>query len=160
MAHHIPQNYNLKWISKGKNSLLIREPKKVLSSYIKKNELKNSKELGYYDQYKIFKYLLKNNEQIIIINSEDLILNTEKTLKKLCQKLKIQFDKKMLSWPKGERNSDGIWGQVWYKNVINSTSFENNKLVKKIVIPNKYQDILKECNEIYEELNSFNLLLE
>ena len=35
MAHHIPQNYNLKWISKGKNSLLIREPKKVLSSYIK-----------------------------------------------------------------------------------------------------------------------------
>ena len=66
----------------------------------------------------------------------------------------------MLSWPKGKRNSDGIWGQIWYKNVINSTSFEKNKLVKKIVIPNKYQDILKECNEIYEELNSFNLLLE
>ncbi len=160
MAHHIPQNNNLKWISEGKNSLLIRDPKKVLSSYIKKNELKNSKELGYHDQYKIFKYLLKNNEKILIINSEDLILNTEKTLIKLCQKLKIQFDKKMLSWPKGKRNSDGIWGQIWYKNVINSTSFENNKLVKKIVIPNKYQDILKECNEIYEELNSFNLLLE
>ena len=41
----------------------------------------------------------------------------------MCEYFNINFTSKMLKWPKGERRTDGVWSQYWYKNVINSDSF-------------------------------------
>ena len=43
----------------------------------------------------------------------------------------------MLNWPKGRRDSDGIWEKIWYKNVKSSTSF-NKILSKEYEIPKKF----------------------
>ena len=61
----------------------------------------------------------------------------------------------MLKWPKGIRKSDGIWGKIWYKKVINSNSFNNQKETHELKIPTKYEKILNECNKIYENLNLY-----
>ena len=45
-------------------------------------------------------------------------------LQRLCQALSIPFDKNMLSWEKGGIPEDGVWADVWYKNVHQTTGFE------------------------------------
>ena len=56
------------------------------------------------------------------------------------------------NWPKGYRDTDGIWSKVWYQDVISSTTF-NSKNSKEYIVPKSYENIYKECIEIYKELN-------
>ena len=157
MTHHLFESTPIDWIAKNKNCLLIRNPAKVINSYIKKSELNSANDLGFPSQYRIFNYLKKNHMELIIINADDLVSNPKKLLIQLCKKLKIRFSSKMLKWPKGSRKTDGIWGKIWYSNVENSNSFKINKKDNFNKLPNKYLSIFDECNEIYKELNSFKL---
>ena len=109
MTQHIIKNTNLDWITNGYNCFLIRHPAKVINSYIKKNSLKNIDDIGFKNQFKIFNKIKKNNLNFIVINADNILINPKKTIKTLCKILKIRFSKKMLSWPKGKRSSDGIW---------------------------------------------------
>ena len=71
MTHHILDNTSIKWISKGINCFLIRHPAEVINSYIKKNTLENSYDIGYPNQLRIFNK----------VNRE--ILKSKKSLKSL-----------------------------------------------------------------------------
>jgi len=66
----------------------------------------------------------------------------------------LDFDKNMLNWPKGYRDTDGIWSKVWYQDVISSTTF-NTKNSKEYIVPKTYENIYKECLDIYEEINKY-----
>jgi len=159
MTQHINLDYDLTWINKGKNIFLLRDPNKVINSYIKKNNILNSSDIGFPEQLKIFKYVKKNNKSnFVVINADYLLKNPKIILSQLCSSFKIKFDKRMLSWKSGERSSDGIWSKVWYKNVIKSEKFQL-KQTEKIKIPNKYNEIYEECLEIYKELNQYSIKL-
>ena len=41
----------------------------------------------------------------------------------LCERLGLDFDEAMLSWPAGPRPEDGVWAPHWYHNVHRSTGF-------------------------------------
>ena len=58
----------------------------------------------------------------------------------------------MLNWPKGSRDTDGIWGKYWYNNVINSTGF-NPYTLKNSEVPDEYKSIYKESLKLYEDLH-------
>jgi len=152
MTHHILDETRLDWISKGINCFLIRDPAKVIVSYLKKNTLQSIQDVGFKKLYEIFKKL--NSKDPIIINSDYLLENPEKYLKILCQKLNLDFDQNMLNWPKGYRDTDGIWSKVWYQDVISSTTF-NTKNSKEYIVPKTYENIYKECLDIYEEINKY-----
>ena len=152
MTHHILDETKLDWINKGKNFFLIRDPAKVIVSYLRKNTLKTIQDVGYKKLYEIFK--LFSSEKPIVINSDYLLENPEKYLKILCQKLNLDFDQNMLNWPKGYRDTDGIWSKVWYQDVISSTTF-NTKNSKEYIVPKTYENIYKECLDIYEEINKY-----
>ena len=157
MTHHILEYTPTDWVKNGHNCFLIRNPKEVIHSYLKKNILNDSSDIGFTNQKKIFKLIKKINNNPIVINAYDLSNNPKKVLKILCKKLKIPFSNKMLNWPIGQRDSDGIWEKIWYQNVKLTTNFQKfNK--EKIEIPYKYQDIYSECMEIFEELNKYNIL--
>ena len=152
MAQHNLQNKNLNWIKKMENVFLIRNPKEVILSYTKKHELVNILQLGYIQQI----YLVNKIESAfsitpIIIDSQDLLQNPKNILKKLCEKCNIPFYNKMLSWPKGARKTDGIWGKYWYAKVENSTHFspyiKNNN-----TLPLQYKKIFLECMDYYAKL--------
>ena len=63
------------------------------------------------------------NFEPIIIDANDLLDNPKRMITELCNKLDIKFTSRMLSWPVGKRDSDGVWGPYWYENVYKSTQF-------------------------------------
>ena len=135
-----------------KNCLLIRHPSDVILSYIKKNEIKNIEQLGYPQQVNIYKMLSEETKSLpIIIDAKDLLINPKGILIQICEKLKIDFDLKMLSWPSGTRETDGIWGEHWYKQVEASTNFKPFVETKRD-IPSKYMSIYNECIKYYDFL--------
>ena len=159
MSHHIIKKIPINWITKGINCFLIRHPKEVLLSYIQKNDLIDSNDLGYPAQLRLFNYIKTSNKKILVIDAKDLSEKPEIILKKICKKINIPFTEKMLNWPKGRRVSDGIWEKIWYKNVKSSTSF-NKILNKEYEIPKKYNHIYNECLKIYDQLKIYNIINE
>ena len=154
MAHHILDLNNIEWINNCQNCILLRHPKEVISSFTKKNTLNSVKELGYPQQYEIFKFLKKNNKSCIVIDSKELLKNPEKSLSAWCKKINIEYDKSMLKWEKGNHVDDGIWWKYWYDNVIKTTGFNKYK-EKDINIENKYDSIYNDSMEYYNYLRSF-----
>ena len=117
MAHHLINLENIEWIKDFHNCFLIRHPKDVISSYIRKNKLNNINELGYPQQYALIQYLQKIRKNILVIDASDLLNNPEIILNHWCNHLNILFDKKMLHWNEGFYSNDGIWGEYWYNNI-------------------------------------------
>ena len=158
MAHHVPLEMDISWIKQVANCFLIRNPKEVILSFQKQFPIKSVEQLGYNQLFKLFNFHVKNLGFIPpIIDSRDVLENPEEILSKLCDKIGITFSKHMLSWPSGGRDSDGIWGKYWYKNVEQSTGFQRYNSVD-IKLPNNLEDIYKECLHIYEELHSNRIL--
>ena len=157
MTHHILDKTNIEWLKKGTNCFLIRHPSKVINSYIKKNTLQSITDIGFYQMFRLFKYVNKNiSKEIIVINSDTLLENPELYLKKLCQNLNIDFSTKMLKWPKGKTNDFGIWYKHWYHDIINSTEFAITKNIIKDV-PKNYEKIYMESLNIYDHMNQYSI---
>ena len=58
MTHHILDETRLDWINRGINCFLIRDPAKVIVSYLKKNTLQSIQDVGFKKLYEIFKKLM------------------------------------------------------------------------------------------------------
>ena len=159
MTHHILAKTPIEWIKNGINCFLIRNPKEVILSYIKKNDLNSSNDIGFPMQKKIFELVKKMGLKTVVINSENLSSDPKKVLTILCKNLNIPFSNKMLNWPTGKRISDGIWEKVWYQNVQSYTNFEILKN-NNDQLPNKYNKIYHECLEIFNDLNKYNIFNE
>tara|TARA_B100000214_G_scaffold28671_1_gene18632 strand:- start:704 stop:1438 length:735 start_codon:yes stop_codon:yes gene_type:complete len=149
MAQHNLKGYDISWISNLQNCLLIRNPKYVIHSYAQQLPIKNESQLGYKQQIEILEYIKKINGTIPpIIDAKDVLLHPENILKKLCDKIGIGFSKSMLSWKKGSKVSDGIWGKYWYSSVNKSTSFIPYKK-RDIVLARDLVPIYNKCMELY-----------
>jgi hypothetical protein len=59
-----------------------------------------------------------------IVDAHDFLDAPEAHLRRLCDWLGIEFTDRMLSWPPGPRDSDGVWAPHWYAAVWASTGFE------------------------------------
>ena len=99
---------------------------------------------------------LFQNQPFIVVNADNILKNPHKMINKLCKRLNISFTKKMLTWPKGKRITDGIWSKVWYKNVELSNTFSKYKN-EKIHVPKKYKKIYEESLKYYNEMNKYSL---
>lgn len=156
MAHHLLNTNDIDWIKSFNNFLLIRDPKEVIASYVKKNNLNKIEELGYKQQIKIAEYLTKKNEKFAVIDCKDLLDNPKNILMSWCKFLDISFSEKMLKWKKGNHPNDGIWWNHWYGNVIKTTGF--TKLNREnIIVDAKYRCIYNEANDYYRELRKYCL---
>ena len=154
MAHHLIDLNNIDWINHLENCILIRHPKSVINSYIKKNTLNHIDELGYPQQYKIVKYLDSVGKKFIVIDSDILLNNPEKILSQWCKAINLKFDNSMLNWKKGSHPQDGIWWKHWYDSVINTTHFQKFSKDKN-ELDKKYQSIYDEALEYYKKLYYF-----
>tara|TARA_Y100000389_G_scaffold190193_1_gene214801 strand:- start:14631 stop:15347 length:717 start_codon:yes stop_codon:yes gene_type:complete len=154
MAHHLIDLNNINWIHHFENCILIRHPKSVINSYIKKNTLNHIDELGYPQQYKIMKYLDSIGKKFIVIDSDILLNNPEKILSQWCKGINLKFDNSMLNWKKGSHPQDGIWWEHWYDSVINTTHFQKFSKDKND-LDKKYQSIYDEALEYYKKLYYF-----
>ena len=151
MAHHLINLNNIDWIKSFQNCILIRHPKDVINSYVKKNILNNVDELGYPQQYKIINYLDSIGKKFIVIDSNILLNNPEKILSKWCSSIDLEFDISMLKWEKGSHPQDGIWWKHWYDNVIKTTGFKKNSS-NEDPLDQKYQLIYNQSLEYYNDM--------
>ena len=154
MAHHLIDLNNINWIKKFENCILIRHPKDVIRSYIKKNRLIHVDELGYPQQYKIMRYLDSIGKKFIVIDSNILLNNPEKILSQWCSSINLEFDISMLKWQKGKHSQDGIWWKHWYDSVITTTHFQKFS-VNQSQLDKKYQSIYDEALDYYNKLYYF-----
>ena len=127
MVQHILPNFEKKWILKCINCFLIREPKEVISSFLKKWPDADFEDFGFLDQINLFHYI-KNESGMppVVIDAANLRDSPETYLPRLCSKLNISWDPKMLQWDAGLKPYDGIWASHWYPSVNSSTGFKKN----------------------------------
>jgi hypothetical protein len=154
MAHHLIDLNKINWIQSFENCILIRHPKDVINSYVKKNTLNHIDELGYPQQYKIIKYLKNIGRKFIVIDSNILLNNPKKILSKWCNSIDLEFDISMLRWKKGNHPQDGIWWKHWYDNVIYTNHFEKFPS-NECQLDKKYQMIYDEALDYYNKLYYF-----
>jgi len=159
MTQHILIDDSLEWIKDLSNVFLIRDPKQVILSYLKKFKLEDESLIGFIQLKRIFDYLKNNTESDpIVIDANDILKNPSAMLNRLCEKLKIPYSDKMLRWKKGYRDTDGVWASHWYDNVINTTRFTSFKENKEL-LPKKYSKIYNQSMEIYNQLHNYRIKL-
>ena len=153
MTHHLLDSVNRDWMKDVMNCFLIRNPKDMIISYSKIHSDITRDLLGIEQQKEIFDYVQNFTGEVPpVIDAKDVLLNPRGVLTKFCNRIGIDFSEKMLNWPKGSRDTDGIWGKYWYNNVINSTGF-NPYTVKNSEVPDEYKSIYKESLKLYEDLH-------
>ncbi|MGJ8627211.1 MAG: HAD family hydrolase [Sulfitobacter sp.] len=118
MPHHMLDGFPMDWAEKCVNIHLIRHPARVIASYSAKREAPTLEDIGFKQQFDLY-----NKIGGLIIDSTDIRANPERMLRKLCQKIELDFRPEMLNWPAGPRPEDGIWASHWYGVVHNSSGF-------------------------------------
>jgi len=158
MTHHLLPEIDREWVVDLTNCFLIRDPREVILSYIKKNPGPTLEDLGFVQQCEIFDFVRERTDTIPpVIDADDVLKNPEQMLRALCDAISVGFDKAMLSWPLGLRDTDGIWAKHWYDAVARSTSFEPYK-PREGNVPESLRDIYEKCRHCYEQLYEHRLL--
>ena len=126
---HMPQqlylpNIRRDWLSQMRHALLIRAPERVVASFDAKLPSPSLEDIGVPQMDRLDAELTAlNGAPPPVFKAEDVLANPEGMLRALCAALDVPFDEAMLSWPKGARDTDGVWGAHWYMAVENSTGF-------------------------------------
>ena len=157
MAHHMLDHIELNWLDKLTNCFLIRSPVEVITSYIKVRSQPTLLDLGFPQLLRLFDTVRRNTGSIPpVIDSQDVLEDPRGTLMLLCEAVAVPFSEKMLSWPPGRRDSDGLWAPHWYAAVEESTGFALYR-PKNEQPPPQLQDLLAQAQAAYEDLYRFRL---
>jgi hypothetical protein len=107
-----------------RHAFLIREPERMIASYLKKREAARFQDFGLESQTEFFE---REAERLghapPVIDANDVLAAPKAVLSKLCGALEIPWDPAMLRWAPGRRETDGVWAAHWYNAVENSTGF-------------------------------------
>ena len=157
MTHHLLPEIDREWLEAVTNCFLIRDPREVINSYIKKREDPALEDLGFVQQTEIFDFVrTRTNAVPPVVDARDVLENPEGTLRLICKAVGVGFSKSMLSWPPGLRETDGVWATHWYGEVAKSTSFQRYHSSPSEV-PARLREIYQRCCECYERLYEYRL---
>ena len=158
MTHHINITDDISWIKHITNCFLIRDPMDVIISYKKIYSEVSMNLIGLEQQNKIFDYVLNNiNDKPLVIDAHDLRNDPENILKKACQKLNIKFTKKMIQWTAGPKKNEGVWGEYWYQNVWNTTSFIKEKNSQNKRVKPNIKNLYEQAKIFYDKLYHYKI---
>lgn len=124
MAHHMLNIALGDWMDALCHVFLIRDPRRMLASYIKKHDIDMTPEtLGLPQLDALYDTISDRYGKPLIITTEAILSNPEKALSALCDCIGLEFDPAMLRWEPGLKDTDGIWATHWYDRVMQSTGF-------------------------------------
>ena len=157
MTLHLLPELDRSWLSELTNCFLIREPEAVIASYAAVRSEATLEDIGFIQQAELFEQVREiSGETPMVIDSREFLLDPQAMLEAICRQLEIEFDPNMLSWPKGARESDGVWAKYWYDSVWNSTGFSAYR-EKQYQLNAKDQEIANRARPYYEELYQYRL---
>jgi len=157
MTHHLLPEIEREWLGTMTNCFLIRDPREVIASYIKKRENPALEDLGFVQQMEIFDFVCdRTKARPPVVDAKDVLENPERMLRLLCDAVGIEFSEWMLSWASGIRETDGIWAKYWYTEVARSTSFRPYRK-RDHDVPERLRKTYDRCREYYEQLYQYRL---
>jgi hypothetical protein len=163
MTHHLLPEISRDWLGNVTNCFLIRDPARVISSYIKKNEGPTVEDLGFVQQTEIFEWVRAQTGSVrqtgsvpSVIDADDVLRDPARMLRLLCDAIGVEFNDAMLSWPAGPRATDGVWAKYWYAEVERSTGFQPYR-EEKTDVPTHLRKVHDRCREVYERLYQHRL---
>jgi len=157
MTHHLLPEMGRDWLAGLTNCFLIRDPAEVIASYTKKNEDPTLEDVGFVQQADIFDWERERSGKVPpVIDARDVLQDPERTLRLLCDAIGTEFDRAMLSWSSGLRETDGVWAKHWYGEVAKSTGFEPYR-ARATEVPERLRDIEARCRSCYEQLYQHRL---
>jgi hypothetical protein len=114
---------DLTWTLRFRNMLLIRDPAEVVASYVRSRETCEPEDIGLPQQGRLLELWDEQGIEVPILDAGEFLRAPAAHLRSLCDWLGIEFTDRMLSWPPGPRESDGVWAPHWYEAVWSSTGF-------------------------------------
>jgi hypothetical protein len=157
MTHHLLPHLDRGWMRQLVNCFLIRDPREVLTSLVKHVPDMTLPDTGYAQQAEIFDLVRGWTGQTPpVLDARDVLENPRRVLGLLCEAVGVEFTDRMLSWPPGLRETDGIWAKYWYKEVETTTSFRPYSPKNERLDP-KFSGLLDECVALYERLQPHRL---
>lgn len=152
MAHHLLGHIDRVWLDTFTHCFLIREPREMLTSLVKNLPNPTIYDTGLPQQLELVRLVrTKTGQTPPIVDARDVLENPRGMLTALCQAIGVSFTEAMLSWPPGQRETDGVWAPHWYAAVERSTGFEPYR-AKGEAVPNGLIPLLAECERLYREL--------
>ena len=124
MWHHMAGPVGYDDFAGFTHAFLIREPERMIASYLRKRETAAFENFGLDRQADFFE---READRLgyapPVIDANDVLTSPEGMLTRLCAALGIAWDPAMLSWAPGRRDTDGPWAPHWYAAVEASTGF-------------------------------------
>ncbi len=155
MTHHL-LDIDRSFLKHLVNVILTRDPVEMLPSFAKVIPNPSMQDVGYQLHIDLIRELKAMDLPVIVLDSKSILLNPEKALTRLCEKIGIPFQAQMLRWEKGARPEDGVWAKYWYANIHHSTKFKTYT-PKSEPFPDRLKPLLAECQKCYEELLKFKM---
>jgi hypothetical protein len=157
MTHHLLPHIGREWLRELTHVFLIRDPREVLLSYVKSRPTVSAEDIGVLQQLEIFRHVSElTGREPPVIDAGEFLRAPEAQLRALCALLAIPFTPRMLHWPPGPRDSDGVWAPHWYEQVLRSTGFEPHR-ARTLQVPAQYEPILAAVLPAFEVLSAKRL---
>jgi len=151
MTHHLLPEVDRAALAPFRHAHLIRDPRELLASYARVRAEPTLDDLGLRQQAEIFETFGGP-----VVDSRDLLTAPEGTLRALCQALGIGFDDRMLAWPAGPRDSDGVWAPWWYAGVLASTGFAAYR-PPAAPLPARLEPLAHQCLPYFDRLYHYRI---
>jgi hypothetical protein len=157
MAHHWLPHLRGDWVLALRNAFLIRHPAAMLPSLFAKMGPPALRDTGLPQQLEIFEFVRERTGVTPpVLDAEDVLKDPQGMLTKLCTAMEVPFSERMLAWPAGRRETDGVWAKYWYEAVERSTGFEPYRLRERRFVP-ELEPLLAECLPYYDALSRHRL---
>ena len=157
MWHHMTGPVGHEDFAGFTHAFLIREPERMIASYLRKREAAAFEDFGLERQAEFF---AREAERLgrapPVIDASDVLRDPERVLSGLCAALGIPWDEAMLSWKPGRRPTDGPWALHWYGAVETSTGFGPPD-DGPVELPDDARRLAERMRSFYEQLARYRI---
>jgi len=157
MWHHMTGPIGYEDFAGFTHAFLIRQPERMIVSYLRKREAAAFENFGMDRQAEFFE---REAERLghapPVIDANDVLADPKAVLSKLCHRLGIPWDMAMLSWLPGRRQTDGPWAPHWYGAVEASTGFGPPES-EHVELSDEAQRVAERCRPYYGQLAAYRI---
>jgi hypothetical protein len=157
MWHHMTGPVGYEDFEGFTHAFLIREPERMIASYLLKREAAAFENFGLDRQAEFFEREADRlGRAPPVIDASDVLANPVGVLSQLCERIGIEWQPAMLFWEPGPRPTDGPWAPHWYGAVEDSAGFGPPE-TKVVDLPEDGQFLAERCRPYYERLAEHRL---
>ncbi len=156
MSHHLLPEMGTAWVSEFRTVLLVRDPRRVVASYLRSRSTVEPADIGVRQQETLLEVLRAHGQEPPVIDADDFLRRPAAHLEWWCDWLGLPFTEAMLRWPAGSRDSDGVWAPHWYAAVRASTGFSAWRPAEVTLAP-EHAAVAEACRPAYERLRALRV---